>query len=96
MYTDPILQSSAEKVASAREANLRLDPRRMTAEEKDILLKTYHPDYRGEEFSPLDFGPNRGEKVPLELKALLEGSPRILNRTLDLDHPDYQTDVLII
>ena len=96
MYSDPILQSSAEKVAAAREANLRLDPRRMTAEEKEILLKTYHPDYRQGEFSPLDFGPNQGEKVPLELKALLQGRPRIVDREIDLSHPDYQTDVLII
>ena len=45
MYLDPNIQASAEKVAAARAENVKLDPRRMTAEEKDQLLKTYHPDY---------------------------------------------------
>lgn len=39
----------------------------MTAEEKDTLLKKFHPDYRAEQFTELRFGPNRGQKVPLEL-----------------------------
>ena len=44
MYTNPAMLESIQKVEAAREANIRTDPRRMTAEEKDILLKTYHPD----------------------------------------------------
>ena len=36
MYTDPIMQKSIELVEAAREANIRLDPRRMTAEEKAL------------------------------------------------------------
>ena len=35
MYSDPVIQASAEKVAAARAENVNLDPRRMTAEEKD-------------------------------------------------------------
>ncbi len=96
MYSDPKLMESIAKVEAAREKNITLDPRRMTAEEKDTLLKTYHPDYRREEFATLDFGPSKGEKVPLELKALLEGKSRILGQSIDLDRPDYETDVLII
>ena len=64
MYHDPVIQASAGKVAAAREQNARLDPRRMTAEEKDQLLKTYHPDYREDQFQILQAGPNMGEKVP--------------------------------
>ena len=41
MYHDPIMQESIKKVEAAREANIKLDPRRMTAEEKSELLKTY-------------------------------------------------------
>ena len=96
MYSDPKLLESIAKVEAARERNITLDPRRMTAEEKDTLLKTYHPDYRTEEFTTLDFGPSAGEKVPLELKALLEGKSRVLGKNLDLEKPDYETDVLII
>ena len=96
MYQDAKMLESIRKVEAAREANLRLDPARMTAEEKDVLLKTYHPDYRESQFSVLDFGPNKGGKVPIELKKLLEGQSRLLGKTVDLEHPDYEADVLII
>ena len=52
MYSNPVMLESIKKVEAAREANIRTDPRRMTAEEKDVLLKTYHPDYRAEQFVP--------------------------------------------
>lgn len=80
MYQDAKMLESIRKVEAAREANLRLDPARMTAEEKDVLLKTYHPDYRESQFSVLDFGPNKGGKVPIELKKLLEGQSRLLGK----------------
>ena len=96
MYTDPKMLESIRKVEAAREANMKLDPRRMTAEEKDILLKTYHPDYREEEFETLTFGPSRGTKVPKELATLLQANSRILDKEIDLDQPDIDTDVLII
>ena len=96
MYSDPKMLESIRKVEAAREANMKLDPRRMTAEEKDILLKTYHPDYRKEEFETLVLGPSKGTKVPKELAALLQANSRILNTEIDLAHPDIDTDVLII
>ena len=96
MYLDPKMQESIKKVELAREKNITLTPRRMTAEEKEELLKTYHPDYKEEQFRDLRFGPNKGEKVPLELADLLESSSRLLSTTLTLAEPDYDTDVLII
>ena len=96
MYSDPKMLESIRKVEAAREANMKLDPRRMTAEEKDTLLKTYHPDYREEEFETLNLGPSKGTKVPKELAALLQANSRILNAEIDLEHPDIDTDVLII
>ncbi len=108
MYLDPKMQESIKKVELAREKNITLTPRRMTAEEKEELLKTYHPDYKEEQFRDLRFGPNKGEKVPLELADLLESSSRLLTSdcgcsaknapldTLTLTAPDYDTDVLII
>ncbi len=96
MYSDPKINESIRKVEAARESNMQLDPPRMTAEEKDILLKTFHPDYREDQFVPLRVGPNKGQKVPKELAALLEGTPRLNGYTVDLTHPQYETDVLII
>ena len=96
MYHDAFMQESIKKVEAAREANMKLDPRRMTAEEKDILLKTYHPDYREDQFENLTFGPNAGQKVPKELAGLLQAKSRIAGMDIDLSKPDYDTDVLII
>ncbi|MCO7135925.1 FAD-dependent oxidoreductase [[Clostridium] leptum] len=95
MYTNEMLESM-KKVEAAREANAALEPRRMTAEEKDTLLATYHPDYKQGEFDVLKIGPNKGEKVPTELAALLQANSRVNPADIDLSNPDYDVDVLII
>ena len=61
-----IRQKSGGHQSSER---LGMEPRRMTAEEKDALLKEYHPDYREDGFDTIKIGPNKGEKVPKELGA---------------------------
>ncbi len=90
------MYESMKKVEAAREANTVLEPRRMTAEEKDTLLQTYHPDYKQSEFENLKVGVNAGEKVPHELAALLEAHSRISASDVDLNKVDYDVDVLII
>ncbi len=95
MYTKELLES-IKKVEAAREKNVALEPRRMTAEEKETLLRTYHPDYKEGEFAVLSIGPNKGEKVPTELAALLQGNSRVDPAEIDLENPDYDVDVLII
>ncbi len=87
---------SMKKVEAARAENVAMEPRRMTAEEKDLLLKTYHPDYKENEFETLKIGVNAGEKVPTELAALLEAGSRIKADSVDLSKIDYDVDVLII
>lgn len=95
MYNEE-MKESMKKVAAHREANAVLEPRRMTADEKDKLLATYHPDYKQSEFTTLSIGPNKGEKVPLELAALLQAHSRIKNKKINLEKVDYDVDVLII
>ena len=95
MYPEQ-MRESLKKVEAARAANAALEPRRMTAEEKDLLLKTYHPDYKESEFAVLSVGPNKGEKVPLELAALLQANSRVNPAEIDLSRVDYDVDVLII
>ena len=90
------MQESMKKVAANRAENTAFEPRRMTAEEKDTLLATYHPDYKQEEFATLQIGPNKGEKVPLELADLLQAHSRINTKDINLDKVDYDVDVLII
>ena len=96
MYTDGKILESIRKVEAARAENVKLNPARMSAEEKEVLLRTFHPDYRENQFTTLRVGPNKGGKVPLELAALLEGKPRIDLEKPHLERVDYDADVLII
>lgn len=96
MYKIDKLNELAKIVAEKRAENAALEPRRMTAEEKDTLLAEFHPDYRQDQFSVLKAGVNKDGKVPTQLAELLQGHSRINPADVDLSNPDYDTDVLII
>ena len=95
MLTETMLES-IKKVEATRAERMGADLRKMTADEKEELLKAYHPDYKEEGFKVLTVGPNKGEKVPSELCDLLQGTSRVLGKNIDLSSSDYDTDVLII
>ena len=100
MYTQDMLES-IKKVEATREARIQAvlagnHPRRMTAEEKEQVLLENHPDHIADQFTELVIGPNKGEKVPLELADLLQANPRINPADVDLGRIDYDVDVLII
>ena len=100
MYTKEQLES-IKKVEATREERLKQvlagnHPRRMTAEEKDQVLLEYHPDHIKSQFAELKIGPNKGEKVPLELAETLQANPRINPADIDLTKIDYDVDVLVI
>ena len=57
MYSEKF-RESLEAVERAREENIACEPRRMTAQEKEELLSSYHPDYKKSEFEELRVGPN--------------------------------------
>ncbi|MDO5337307.1 MAG: FAD-dependent oxidoreductase [Eubacteriales bacterium] len=95
MFT-PEMMESVKKVEATREARMGMEPRRMTAEEKDQLLKAYHPDYKENAFEEIKIGPNKGEKAPAELVNLLHSNSRLLTDKVDLSKVDYDVDVLII
>lgn len=61
MYTPEMLESIA-RVEAHRAQNLATEPRRMTAEEKEALLKAYHPDYREDQFTSLQVGQTPGRR----------------------------------
>ena len=96
MYTNEKMLESIKKVEANRAANAVMEPVRMTAEEKEEVLATYHPDYIQSEFEVLQIGPNKGEKVPKELAAILQANSRINPADIDLSKVDYDVDVLVI
>ena len=52
MFT-PEMLASVKKVEATRQERLGMELRRMTAEEKDALLKAYHPDYKEDGFDTI-------------------------------------------
>ncbi len=100
MYTQEMLES-IKKVEATRPERLKQvlagnHPRRMTAEEKDQVLLENHPDHIKSQFAELAIGPNKGEKVPLELAEILQANPRVKPSDIDLSKVDYDVDVLVI
>ncbi len=98
MYTNPEILKSLKKVEETRQERFenKDNIRRMTGEEKEEILKAYHPDYREDAFTNLRVGVNKGDKVPVELASYLEAHSRIKDKKLNLDTPDYDVDVLVI
>ena len=98
MYTSPEILSSLKKVEETRAERFKHKDEipRMSAEEKDEILKAYHPDYKTEGFENLKVGVNKGDKVPHELAAYLQAHSRVSGKTLNLENPDYDVDVLVI
>ena len=94
-YTDEQLLSM-KKVEETRSERLKNLFPRMSAEEKQTVLKENHPDYITDAYETLKIGPNKGEKVLHELAELLQGKSRILDKEIDLSNPDYDVDVLVI
>ncbi len=95
MFT-PEMMESVKKVEATRGERLHTEPERMTAEEKDNLLKEFHPDYKEDAFDEIKIGPNKGQKAPKELVHLLHSNSRVLGEDIDLSKVDYDVDVLVI
>ena len=89
------MMESVKKVEATREKRMGTEPRRLSAEEKDALLKEFHPDYNPDAFAQIKVGPNKGQKVPKELGHLLHSNSRLLNHPIDLNKIDYDVDVLL-
>ena len=95
MYSEQF-KESLKLVEAARENNISMEPVRMTAEQKEKVLASFHPDYKVDEFAVLEIGPNKGERVPKELAEILQAHSRITPESVDLNSVDYECDVLVI
>jgi succinate dehydrogenase/fumarate reductase flavoprotein subunit len=101
MYPD-YMKESLELVERTRQKRLEFERSGkpvfppMTAEERDDVLKKFHPDYKKEARRPVHIGPNKGEELTTEVADMLESHSRIKSGLFDLSKPDYETDILII
>ena len=72
------MMESIKKVEATRAQRMATEPRRLTADEKDALLKKFHPDYNPDAFAEIKVGPNKGQKAPLELADMLHSTSRLM------------------
>jgi len=91
------LQESLEKVEASRSRRLDETYPRLSPEERQVILRTFHPDYIEDAFRELRLGPNQGERAPRELADALEAAPRIPSNYRVTDRPfDASCDILVI
>jgi len=94
-YPSP-LQELIASVNQTRELRLKQTFPRLSAEEKEQLLKQFHPDYRADTFATLEIGPNAGDRTPKELARLLQADSPLQPVDVNLNRFDFETDVLVI
>lgn len=90
------MQESIGRLEATRSFRLQQEIPRLTPEEKTQLLEKYHPDFRPEGLREVRVGPNKGQKMQIELVNLLEAYSRINPDQIDLEHVDYDFDVLVV
>ena len=83
------LDEEAKIVAENREKNIKCEPARLTAEQKDELLLNFHPDRIKEQFKEIKIGANKGQKAPIELTDMLEAKSRIDFDKINLSKADF-------
>ncbi len=95
MYT-PEMSESIAKVEATRTRRLNERYPSLSPDERQEILKKFHPDYIEAAMRPLRVGPNKGNKTPNELADVLEARPLIDPHAFDLKQVDIETAVLII
>jgi succinate dehydrogenase/fumarate reductase flavoprotein subunit len=68
----------------------------LSLDERDVVLKKFHPDVNEEGRREIQAGPNKGYRICHEMVDLLEAYSRVDPAKVKLDEPDVETDVLIL
>ncbi|MDH5706014.1 MAG: FAD-binding protein [Candidatus Aminicenantes bacterium] len=101
MYPE-YMRPSLEKVTQSRNKRFELEKSGkpvfppMSGEERENVLRKFHPDYKPDARRKIRIGPNKGEELTTEVANMLESHARIKPGIFDLTKPDYETDILII
>ena len=97
MSYPPPLSESIEKVEATRSQRLPETFPRLSPEERQTVLKNFHPDYIEAAFKELQLGANKGDRAPKELVGALQAPP-LIDPSFNLDEGLLNTscDVLVI
>ncbi len=92
----PEMRKAIKIVEETREERLKKRYRRLSLEEREQLVRKWHPDYRPDTKRALRVGPSKGTIVYNEVADILESWPIVDPEEIDLSKIDYDVDILII
>ncbi len=92
----PEMREKIRVVEETREERLGQQIPKLSLEEREKLVRKWHPDYREDTKRPVRIGPNKGQVIYREVADLLESWPAVKPGDVDLDNIDYDVDILII
>ena len=90
------IRESLAKVEASRSLRMQETHPSISPQEKESILRAFHPDYIQDAFRELRVGPNKGERTPAELADALEAPPLISPKDLLAYPVDSTCDVLVI
>ncbi len=95
VYPDS-MQESLKIVEETRQDRVGKSFRGMTVEEKENILRDWHPDYKLDQKRVLRIGLSKGELMPHEVADILEAHSVLKPGDIDLSEVTYDLDVLVI
>ena len=90
------MKDTIVQLEKTRDERLQTTFNFMNLDEREEILRKFHPDYKIGTKRAVKVGVNREMIMPNEIVDLLEASPLIKARNVDLSIVDFVTDVLII
>ena len=94
-YPSDMLES-IKRLEATRERRLKQEIPRLTIDQRQDLLKGFHPDHRPDAMVELKVGKNKGTRVAKELLQILEAYSLIDPENFSLGKADCETDVLVV
>ncbi len=95
VYTDEMCES-IRRVEETRARRLQERHPSLSPDDKEDLLRSFHPDYRDDSQRAVRVGPNTSDRMPQEVVDCLEGRSVIDPEAVDLQDPDFDVEVLVI
>jgi succinate dehydrogenase / fumarate reductase flavoprotein subunit len=93
----PEMRKLIQIVEDTRRERARVPaPRRLSLEEREQLVRAWHPDYKPEYKRAVRVGPCKGLVMYSAVADLLESWPLVKPGELDLEHVDYDVDFLVV
>ena len=90
------VKENIELVAETRPRRMKETFPTMSMDEREEILRQYHPDYRSGTKRPIGVGSNKGNIAPHEFVDLLEAHPLVGPEEVELSKIDFDVDILII